>query len=64
MKLDYLVSVKAVDSFVKEGETARRITYRVTFQHPDRALAHEEVDSWMEQVVAHVGAHAGVSLAQ
>jgi len=64
MKLEYLVSVKAVDSFVKEAETARRITYRLTFQHSDRALSHEEVDGWMEQVVAHVGAHAGVSLAQ
>lgn len=64
MKLEYLVSAKAVDSFIKEGETVRRITYRVTFQHPDRALAHEEVDSWMEQIVAHVAAHAGVSLAQ
>jgi phenylalanyl-tRNA synthetase beta chain len=64
MKLEYLVSAKAVDSFIKEGETVRRITYRVTFQHPDRALAHEEVDSWMEQIVAQVAAHAGVSLAQ
>lgn len=64
LKLDYMVSAKAVDSFIKEGESMRRITYRVTFQHPERALAHEEVDGWMEQIVAHIAAQAGVSLAQ
>lgn len=63
MKLDFLAAIQPVDAFVKEGESVRRLTYRLTFQHPDRALAHEEVDEWMQQILAHVQAHLGVELA-
>lgn len=35
------------DDFQKAEEAFRRVTYRVTFQSPERTLKHEEVDSAM-----------------
>jgi phenylalanyl-tRNA synthetase beta chain len=63
MKLEFLTAVQPVDLFLKEGEDVRRVTYRLTFQHPDRALAHDEVDGWMASVITHLQEQAKVSLA-
>jgi phenylalanyl-tRNA synthetase beta chain len=45
--LDSLSATAILDDFKKPDEDFRRVTYRVTFQRPDRTLRHEEVDQAM-----------------
>jgi phenylalanyl-tRNA synthetase beta chain len=45
--LESLSGAAIVDDFKKPEEDFRRVTYRVTFQRPDRTLRHEEVDQSM-----------------
>ena len=42
-----LAATTIVDDFKKPEEDFRRVTYRVTFQRPNRTLRHEEVDQAM-----------------
>ena len=47
-----LSSVCIVDSFEKENEEFRRVTYRFSFQSQERTLQHTEVDGVMDKLMA------------
>jgi phenylalanyl-tRNA synthetase beta chain len=49
--LESLSVTSIVDDFKKPDEDFRRVTYRVTFQRPDRTLRHEEVDQAMAGLI-------------
>lgn len=45
LNLESVAEASVIDDFRKQEEGFRRVTYRVTFQRPDRTLKHEEVDT-------------------
>jgi phenylalanyl-tRNA synthetase beta chain len=45
LNLESVADASIIDDFQKQEESFRRVTYRVTFQRPDRTLKHEEVDA-------------------
>ncbi len=51
LKNTALISVAIVDDFKKEGEEFRRVSYRLTFQSPDRTLENTEVDAAMAMIL-------------
>ena len=51
MKISDLVKTDIVDDFKREGESFRRISYRITFQNNDRTLSSEEVDTHILKIL-------------
>jgi phenylalanyl-tRNA synthetase beta chain len=47
-----LTQVQIVDTFTKEGEEIKRVTFRVTFQSAERTLEHAEVDGHMQMILS------------
>jgi phenylalanyl-tRNA synthetase beta chain len=45
LNLESVAEASIIDDFQKQEESFRRVTYRVTFQRPDRTLKHDEVDA-------------------
>lgn len=62
-QLPSLSNAVIVDDFRKAEESFRRVTYRVTFQSPERTLKHEEVDSAMNGLLLSLREKHGVELA-
>lgn len=46
-----LLEVVLVDDFKKDAEDFRRVSYRLTFQNPERTLEHSEVDAAMQHIL-------------
>jgi phenylalanyl-tRNA synthetase beta chain len=63
LHLPTLSDARIVDDFIKEGESSRRITYRIIFQSADRTLKHDEVDSAMSELLQNLQAKYGIALA-
>lgn len=61
--LESLSATSIVDDFKKPEEDFRRVTYRVTFQRPDRTLRHEEVDQAMAGLLELLKSKHGVEMA-
>jgi phenylalanyl-tRNA synthetase beta subunit len=58
-----LEEVSIVDDFKRDGESFRRVTYRLKFQLAERTLQHEEVDKTVEGIISDLGSKHGIELA-
>jgi phenylalanyl-tRNA synthetase beta chain len=58
-----LTESSIVDDFRKPEEDFRRVTYRVTFQRPDRTLRHDEVDLAMQGLLERLRERFSLELA-
>jgi phenylalanyl-tRNA synthetase beta chain len=58
-----LEEVSIVDDFKRDGESFRRVTYRLKFQLVERTLQHEEVDKTVEGIISDLSSKHGIELA-
>jgi phenylalanyl-tRNA synthetase beta chain len=63
MNISELQSIATVDSFRKEDEPIKRITYRLNFQLKERSLSNEEVENRVQQILKDMKDKFGIELA-
>jgi phenylalanyl-tRNA synthetase beta chain len=62
-QIDTLNDIAIADDFTKDGESFRRVTYRIVFQSRERTLKHDEVDAAMSKILGELSEKHGILLA-